>query len=244
MDDVEIYFDGTVPKGTIIIEGFQGVGLVGTLAAQYIADKMKAKVVGYVTSHLLPPMALLINGEIRPPIRIYKFKKGANTFLIFESELPIPQKLITKIAKKIAEFAKKNKVKEIISLEGLAVPKTPIPENTYFISNSEKKFNNLKKHSKLLANGIVIGVSAALLLEAKMQKIPAACIMAEAHADYPDGLAASSIIKLLSKVYGLKIDTAPLEKESKKFEQKVLSIIEKAQQIKESVESPRKTYIG
>lgn len=244
MEKAEIIVEKKIPKGTIILEGFQGIGLVGTLAAQYIAERTNAKVIGYIDVPEFPPIAILSNGQVRHPIRIHQFKKGSQNFLIFESELPIPQKLVNSIARAIAEFAKKNKVKEIISLEGLAVPKTPVVSNTYWISNVSKRFKKIEKYAKPLKAGIVVGVSAALLIQAKAKKVPAIVLMAEAHANFPDGMAAASLIKLLNKIYKLDIYVIPLEKEAQKFEEKVWKIIEKARQLKEAGERPGKTYIG
>ncbi len=241
--DIQIIVEKPIPKNSIILEGFQGVGLVGTLAAQYIVDQEKADVVGYMDVPQLPPIAILANGKIRLPIRIHHFKKGKNNFLVFESELPIPQNLVNPIARAISEFAKKNKVKEIISFEGLAVPKIPLEAKVYWISNNRSKFEKRMKSVKLLNSGIVIGVSAALLIQSKTKKVPAAVLMSEAHANFPDGIAAASIIKSINKIYGLNINTSPLEKESKRFEEKVWTIIKKAQQLKEA-KTPNETYIG
>ncbi|MCD6575798.1 MAG: proteasome assembly chaperone family protein [Nanoarchaeota archaeon] len=242
--NVEIVVEKPIPRNAIILEGFQGVGLVGTLAAQYIADQQNAEIIGYVDVPEFPPIAILVNGKVREPIRIYKFKKGTNTFVVFESELPIPQKFVNSIAREIANFAKKNKVKEIISLEGLAVPKSPSESKVYWISNNKSKFEKKFKSVQLLKSGIVIGVSAALLIQSKTRKVPAAVLMAEAHADFPDGMAAASLIKAINKIYGLNVDVEPLEKESKRFEEKVWQIIEKAKQLKQADERPNETYIG
>lgn len=241
---VEIVFEKDIPKNAVILAGFQSIGLVGALAAQYTAEQSNAEVIGYIDVPEFPPIAILVNGQIRHPIRIHKFKHGSKNFIVFESELPIPQKMVNVIAKQISRFARKFKVKEIVSLEGLAVQKTPSTSNIYWISNIEKKFENFNKHANSLKSGIVVGVSAALLMQAKVEKIPAAVLMAEAHSDFPDGLAAANLIKTLNKIYNFKIDTSPLEKESKKFEEKIWAIVEKAHQLKEVGEKPVKTYIG
>ena len=244
MRNVEIRIEGKIPKKAVIIEGFQGVGLVGTLAAQYIADKTKAKLIGYVNSVLMPPMALLINGELRHPLRVYHFKSKGQDFLIFESELPLQKILVHEIAAEIANLAEDNDAKEIICLEGLAVPKPPIESNVYGVTNDSKKEKELSKHVKLLANGIIAGVAAAMLMEAKVRKISASCIMAEANPEFPDGLAAANIILKLNSMYGLKIDVKELQKESKSFEDKLWKVVETAQAIKEVGEVPGKSYIG
>lgn len=242
---VEIRIDGKIPKKAVIFEGFQGVGLVGTLAAQYVADKMNAKLIGYVNSTLLPPMALLVNHEIRHPMRVYHFKIKNQDFIIFESELPLPRQLVHEVAAKIAEFAEENESKEIMCLEGLAVPKPPVESNVYGVTNTLSKEKELSKYVKLLANGIIIGVSAALMMEAKIRKVPASCLMAEANPDFPDGLAAANIVQKLNALYNLKVNVEELRKESKMFEEKVWKVVEKAEALKDNMgETPRKNYIG
>ncbi len=241
----EIIFDDEVPKNAIILEGFQGIGLVGTIAAEYIAEMKDAKIFGYVDVPNLPPIALLSKGLIKNPIRIYHFKEGKQDYLIVVSEFAIPQKLANEIAKSLVEFAKKNKVKEIISLEGLTVQKKPEDSNTYWVSNRIQAFEKtFGKHSKALETGIIIGVSASLLIQAKLKKIPSIVLMAEAHTKFPDGAAAASLIKLLNKTHKLKVDVKILEEKSEEFESKIWSIIKKAKDLKESNKKPGKTYIG
>jgi uncharacterized protein len=245
-DDISIVVDEKIPKNSIIFEGFQGIGLVGTLAAQYIADKTKAKLIGYINSALLPPMALLVNGELKHPMKVYHFKNGKQNFIIFESELPMPQKLVTRIAEKIAQFAQDNKIKEIMCFEGLATKEPPITSTVFGVISQKGTNKKFDKIVKILQNGIIIGVSAALLMEAKVYKIPAYCLIAEAHADFPDGLAAAALIKKVNQLYDLNVDVTELEKESQRFEENIWKVIEKAHQLKQTDDdtAPKKTYIG
>src|SRR6056297_4233025 len=94
----------------IIIEGFQGVGLVGTLAAQYLSQHEDFEQIGYVDSEGIPPMALLVNGEIMNPVKIFANKD--RSIIIIESELSIPRKIIYELSEEIAKWAKKIKAKE------------------------------------------------------------------------------------------------------------------------------------
>lgn len=245
MNEIKIILFDEISKGATIFEGFQGVGLVGTLSAQYLADRTKAKLIGHIHSSELPPMALLVNGELKHPIRIYSFSKGKKNYIIFESELPMPTQLANEVAAKIAEFAVKINAEEIVSFEGIAVQTPPGQSNVFGISNMEKGKNRFSKFVKLLNNGIVIGVAAALLVQAKVYKIPAYCLMAEAHADYPDGLAAAAIIEKLNDIYGFDVDVEALKKESKAFEERLWKVVEQAKEIKDvGGETPKKTYIG
>jgi uncharacterized protein (TIGR00161 family) len=245
VDKIDIKIDGVVPKNSIIFEGFQGIGLVATLAAQYIADKTDAKIIGYISSSAFPPMALLVNGEIKNPMVVYHFKKGGQNYLIFESELPIPHKLVNNLAEAIAIFAKQNKAKEIVCLEGIATQHAPTESKVFAFATSKILDKRLGGKIPILQNGIIVGISAALMTHAKMLKIPSVCFIAEAHSDFPDGLAAASLLKKVNLIFDFNIDVSSLEKESKKFEDQLLSVIEKAQNITDSeIKSPGKVYIG
>ena len=244
MVHIEIVTEKPVPKNAILLEGFQGVGLVATLAAEYIANKTNSKLIGYVSSDVFPPMAILSDGQLRHPTRIYSFKEHGQNFLIISSELPIPHGITDAVARELVAFAKKNNVKEIVSLEGITTPKPPVQSNVYFAANMDKLNKRLIKFAKQLKNGIIVGISAQVLLQARAKKVPAFSIMAEAHAEFPDGIAAAEIIKKLNALYKLDIDVSDLIKESKKFEEKIWALVEKARQIRSAQGEPKKTYIG
>jgi len=239
----EIVLYQKIPKNCVMITGFQGVGLVGTLAAQYMADKTKAKLIGHVNSTALPPMAIIVEGEIKHPIRIYLFKSKATNFLIFESEIPISNQLVHPLAASLIEFAYKNDIKEIVSLEGMATQDLSREPSIYGVTNQIKIESKISKYMNILKNGIIVGLSAALLIEAKVRDINALCFISEAHVNFPDGIAASNLIDKLNEVYHLKIDTSELRRESHKFEQQMKSIISKVKELKEE-NVPSKHYIG
>ncbi|MDD5181628.1 MAG: PAC2 family protein [Candidatus Nanoarchaeia archaeon] len=244
-DKIEIKMNGAIPKNAIIFEGFQGIGLVATLAAQYIADSTNARVIGHISSSSFPPMALLVKGEIKNPMVVYHFKRNGQNYLIFESELPIPHKLINDLAESIAEFAKKNKAKQIVCLEGIATAHPPSESNVFAFATSRVLDKKIGTKIPILQSGIIVGISAALMTHAKVLNVPSICLIAEAHAEFPDGLAAASIVKKVNMLYGLDIDVGDLEKESKKLEDQLMSVIEKAKQVTESeTKSPGKVYIG
>ncbi len=228
-------------KNPILIEGFQGTGLVGTLAAQYIAKELKMKQIGRIESEDLPPIALMSEGEIRFPIRIFASKE--HNIIMFESELPIVPKLTFRIASDIAEWAKKQKVERVICLEGIA-GKGESGE-LYGVGTVDGLDDELKKEGvKILKNGVILGVSAALLLECKSEGIPAVCLMAQSHATFPDGKASAKIVDYLSKKYKLSINTKPLRDEAEKFEAQIKDIIERAKTAQMPVDKPLKTMYG
>jgi len=228
---------GVTFKQPIIIEGFQGVGLVGTLAAQYLAQKNNFDQIGYVDSEGIPPLALLVNGEVRNPIKIFSNKE--RSIIIIESELSIPRKIIYELSEELAKWAKKIKAKEIVCLEGLSVPESERDYEILGMSTDKKTMDNMiKKGVKPLMNGILIGMSAALLLKAKEHNIPATCLMVESRTQFPDGLAAAAMLEELGKIYDFEIDTTDLKNQANAFERKMQKVLSRADQLKRIEGSP------
>jgi uncharacterized protein len=241
MIDINIVSEQMKLNKPILIEGFQGTGLVGTLAAQYIAKKLNMKQVGYFESDDLPPLALMVDGEIKYPIRIFACQK--HDVVMVESELPIAPKFAFEIADETVKWAKSNKVSRIIALEGVGGSKQ-FSGKIYGVATNDKLENELKKDGiKILKNGVVIGVSASLLLKCKAKKMPAVCLMAESMSAFPDGHAAAVIVDHLSNKYGWGIDTKPLKEEADKFEVEMKKIIERAKSIQLGHKAPEEKAI-
>jgi len=110
----------------------------------------------------------------------------------------------------------------------------------FFYSNNEKsrsKFKKLKVDP--LKEGIIIGVTGAVLLSA--EKVPVSCIFAETHTSLPDSKAAAKVVEVLDKYLGLKVDYKPLLVQAEKFENKLRGILtegQKAQQLSEKKKFP------
>lgn len=218
-------------KKPILIEGFSGIGLVGAIAAQYYAEKLDAELVGHVESPELPPMAVLMDGDVRYPVRIYYSKK--HDLIIMGSEFPIPKSMAYEIAEKIGEWAEEKKFKKIICLEGIKEIKPDKKVDVFGIATTDKEEKKLRELGlQKLDNGVIVGVSAALLLKCEAKKIPAVCLMAEAKSNFPDGMAAAEIIGYLNKMFDTSVDTKKLEDQAEKFEKKLKDFAQKIMKMK------------
>ena len=58
-------------QGAKVIDGFPSVGLVSTIAANYLIDMLKLKQVGIVDARHFPTLSVVHNGEPLNPVRIY-----------------------------------------------------------------------------------------------------------------------------------------------------------------------------
>ena len=107
-------------------------------------------------------------------------------------------------------------------------------------SKAEKKLKSLGL--KPLNEGVILGITAALLVNAEKQ--PLSCLFAETHSSLPDSKAAAQIIESLDKYLRLKVDSKPLLKMADKFEQKIKSMLQQGQVAQQEKEKKEMSYVG
>lgn len=216
-------------NGFTLIEGFPGMGLVGTISAKYLTEKLDFSEVGFVDSAIFVPIIRVHNGLPVHPSRIYVNQKKKLVLLI--SEQIIPQLFTERLAKAVVEWIKQKKIAQVISLSGIrALPSKEGKEIVYGIASDEASKKMLKKYNvQVIKEGITSGVTALILLGLKDNKIDAFSLMGNVQiaADYK---AASSILEKLSEMLSLNIDTKPLKKEAKETKKALLEHLKNLKQ--------------
>ncbi len=211
-------------KNHVLIEGFPGIGLVGTIAAGYIAEKRKMKPVGFIYSEKFPPMTSIHNGIAYYPARIYKDPKS--DFLAVFSEFVIPGDVVFELSKAILSFAKKKGIREIVSLAGMTSGKPSKEKKVYGIASQEGLVKYLaSKGIEIVKEGVTTGVSGVLLAECRAENFPAFTLLAESELNYPDPRASVLLVKKLEEVIGLKVDVKELIKEAEMIETKMRKLM-------------------
>ncbi len=226
------------PKSPIIIEGFPGFGLVGTIATQFLIKHLNTKQIGYISAEGQVPITAVHDGKIIPPLSIFYDKKYN---LVILHALTGVNGFEWEISDILDELCKELKCKEIISIEGIAAVSAE-KTNVYFYSTEEgkkSKLSNLKLEP--LKEGIVMGVSGALLLK---QSLPLSCIFVESHVNIADSMAAAKIIEVLDRYLSLNVDFKPLLKTAQEFESKLKTIIMKNKELGEMQKGSEKQQLG
>ena len=122
-------------RGAIVFDGFPSVGLVSTIATNYLINVLELEQIGIIDSPQFPALSIIRNGEPLSPVRIYggrKKVKGGDgeiqNFVAFISEFAPPISMIKTLAKMIVDFAVENDCHMIITPEGWAVSNRNAPE--------------------------------------------------------------------------------------------------------------------
>jgi uncharacterized protein len=211
-------------KDYILIEGFPGIGLVGTIAAGYIVEKRNMEPIGYITSDKFPPMTTIHAGKPYFPARIYRDRKG--DFCVLFAEFVVPANSVHDLSELILNFAKQKGIKQIVSLAGMSSQKEASPD-IFGIASNEEMANYLKvKKIKLIQEGVTTGVSGVLLAKCASQDFPAFSLLAESKGGYPDPRASAILLSKLDSLIGLKVDTKALLEEAGVIETKMKKMID------------------
>jgi predicted ATP-grasp superfamily ATP-dependent carboligase len=226
-----------VPEpGAVILSCFPSAGLAATVAGHWILRALDLPRVGRIVAPELPPLAVIQGGAVNPPVRVHARKDLA----LVISEFPPPAGLLTSIAVAILDGADQLKASRVIGLEGVVPqPVGEEPEETELPTSDESVWfagcnstnsvvEELKRSGvRPLLDGVIGGVSGALLIEALARQIPTAAILVSANdVGYPDHRAAAKLIEVLDKILPhLQIDTRPLRTQAEVIEKALRAAI-------------------
>lgn len=227
------------PKNPVIIEGFPGFGLVGNIVTEYLIEHLKTEMIGFVKVEETTPLVAVHDGRVVQPIGIYYDKKNNIIILhVITSSSGIEWAL----AEQILKISKELQAKEIVSIEGVVSPGEETEAKAFYFSNSKKSEEKFKKAKiEKLNEGIVVGVTGALLLEKKQ---PVSALFIETHSNMPDSKAAAKAVEALDRYLNLNVDPKPLLKQAEKFETKLKKILEQREQTRSEQERKKLSYIS
>jgi len=125
---------------TILIAGFPGPGLVGSISTSYIIDKLKMYQIAFVESHYISPGVIFIDGKLRHPFRLYANEQGNVCVLVCEA--PIMMDGTHFVLEAVMDWAIKNSIEEVMVLDGIPVQGIPDSDRKSVILASENMEQN------------------------------------------------------------------------------------------------------
>ncbi len=228
------------PKNPIIIEGFPGFGLVGTITTEFLIEHLKTEHIGRITLEDAPAMVAIHENKLVEPMGLFYNEKYNILILHSINSAPGTE---WKIAELIKNLANDIGAKEIICIEGVGSSAESDESRVFYFSNNPERDAALKALKiEPLQEGIIMGVTSALLL--KMEKEPISAIFAETHSNLPDSKAAAKVIDVLDRYLGLNVDPKPLMETAQKFEDKLKDIITSSSKAARMKDEKTLSYFG
>jgi uncharacterized protein len=219
-------------RGSVLLSSFPSAGLAATVASHYIVRSLHLARVGRFESPDVAPIAVVQAGQVNPTIRVY----GHPGLGLILSEFPPLAMQLNPIARTILDAADRVSARLVVCLEGVvphpelepeppaAVPDGESAENVWvaFSRREQEVLNAFQRtEARPLEEGVIGGVSGALLVQALGRKVPVAVVLVSTRAPegLPDHRAAAVLIETLDKLLPeLKIDTGPLRKQAAEIE--------------------------
>ncbi len=225
--------------GATILTCFPSAGLATTIAAHYIVRTLKLPRIGIFTSQETPPIAVIQGGVVNPPVRVY----GRPDLAVVLSEFPPTPSQASSLAQTLIAEADRRKARWIVGLEGVSThaedeteetdTEEPEPKVYAVVSQTQGPAPDSirKSGAEALDEGVLGGVSGALLVQALGKPLPVAVLLATARTAqmFPDHRAGAALIEALDRVLPeLRIDTLPLRAQAEEIERALRAVMKAA----------------
>lgn len=236
-NDVKIITKPIKSENPVLIEGFPGIGLVGNIASQQIIDELEMTYIGSIDSRYFPPIAILYEGLINMPVRVYESEEY--NLIIVVSDIPINPSVSYDISKAIVEWAESINTKEIISIAGIAT----MSENhkVFGAATNTEMLERIKDKVEVFQMGTISGISGSFMAECLIRKIPAISLLGATQSQNPDPRAAAVVIDVLNSLYGFAIDTENLIEQAERIEIEMQKLAEEVKTTEQPA-GPRKEF--
>lgn len=191
----------------VLVEAFTGVGMVASIAANYMISNLQLDQVAAIDSDDFPPVSMIYNGRPKLPCRVY-CSLDLN-IAVFTSEVPIPIRTHRAVANELIKWGSESGCSSFVAMD--AIPREnedgqdprradELP-SVWAIGSSDRSRVRMKEASlETLQVGMITGVSAIMLNQGRMQNLDVIGLYADARTDIPDAAAAASLIAVLNRL--------------------------------------------
>jgi uncharacterized protein len=218
----------------VLIAGFPGPGLVGSMSANYIIEQQKMHQIAYVDSDFITPGVIFIGGRLRHPFRIYANEEGTACVLVCDSPLVLAG--IRSLLNSVVRWAQSNGIREVVVLEGIAISEMPEQERKPMVLSSDgrsddhgylSRMKSGKTNAPALPPAFIAGVSGGLLASCLSNGIPCTGLLIPAPARIPDPEGAAILIETANRLANnpFKIDVHKLRNEAAELKRQMQELI-------------------
>ena len=195
---------------TTLLCGFSRFGLAGLTAVDYLVDHLEMEPIGHVTTAELPTITPFEEGRPRHHTRL--FTRPDLDVVVLVNELFVPLFAADQLAKSILAWTDSREIDEVAVLSGVPIAHGPDDHRVFYVATEDYRERRLADVDiPAMGNGFRDGVYASLLARGMDTDLRAGVFLTPVHAQAPDVAAALRLIDGFEQVYGLDVDSGPLE---------------------------------
>lgn len=243
-------------KDPVLVEGLPGMGMVGRIAVRFLIKQLGAvRFAELYSPHF--PYYVLVNKKgsvrlLRCEFFYWKNPSGENdlVFLVGDSQAQTieGQYEVTDV---ILRFASQVGVRRVFTVGGYREESEGVPR-VVAVATKPELLDAAVKAGALAspAGNPIVGTAGLLLGLARFGGVDALCLLGETRGYLADPLAAKSVLMVLEKLLGLKLDYAALDVQvakSREIASKMSEIEERREKFSQKMrrsEEGRVTYIS
>jgi uncharacterized protein len=241
MSRIDVLRDDVSLDEPTLVEGLPGVGLVGKLATDHLAETFE--MVHYANVHCegLPPVARYADGErdLSPPVRLYADPE--RNLLALRSDVPVSPGAALEFAECLSEWAAADAVTPIY-LSGIGRERNEGETPALYGVGTGGASDGLDAAgiASPEESGLVSGPTGALLSHAVRTDRTATCLIVEASQRFPDPQASAHLLEDgVGPLIDAEIPVAELTERAQEIRQAKRRLAQQMQQAEETSSQAR-----
>ena len=235
-------------ESPILIAGFPGPGLVGSISTSYIINKLRMDQIACVESEFIVPGVIYAEGKLRHPFRLYSDEKGSVCVLVCEA--PIMIQGIHSVLDTVTKWALDNKVQQVMVLDGIAAEGIPSSKRRPIVMSSDGEVADAARLIRDVEEGLddkkdqteydsendvypttayIGGLAGGLLSSCLSNGLHSKALFISSTRGIPDPEGAAILLESLDKITdnkSLEIDTQQLKKQGAALRTRMEKIIQ------------------
>jgi uncharacterized protein len=234
--------DAGEPAGEALIAGFSEFGLAGLTAADYLVQQLDLDVQGHVIAPNLPTITPFDEGTPRHPIRLFSAESVPVVVLV--GELIVPTTAARSFGDALLSWTAEADISETVVLSGVQMPHVETDHRTFYVATEDYRRARLEDAEVApMATGFTDGVKANLLSRGIDSPLRTCVYATPAHAQAPDAEAALRLVETVDDVYGLSVDTGPMESFASEIQRHYEGLAERIEQAREEQRPDDRMYM-
>jgi uncharacterized protein (TIGR00162 family) len=141
------------------------------------------------------------------------------------------------LAERVLDIVQEFDVKRIYTLGGLGMGTITNKPRVFGAATSRELVSELEKYGIIFkGGGVIFGASGLLLGLSIRRNIEAICLMGETHGQIIDAKSAEAVLRVLTKILGIEINMAELERKAKQTEEQISQMTKMISSYKKAAE--------